>query len=64
MRVERTVKILLAPNLTSEEATVIAEQEGCSGFYLSIPPSMIQYITEDTVYPFVVTQVFEDIIDE
>lgn len=64
MRVERTVKILLAPNLTSEEATVIAEQEGCSGFYLSIPPSMIPYITEDTVYPFVVTQVFEDIIDE
>ena len=58
------VKTLLAPNLSNEEAAVIAQQEGCSGFYLTIPPSMMNKVTEDTVYPFVVTEVFEQIIDE
>lgn len=64
MKVDMIVKTLLAPNLSSEEATIIAQQEGCSGFYLTIPPSMINKITEDTVYPFVVTEIFEQIIDE
>lgn len=58
------VKTLLAPNLSSEEAALTAQQEGCSGFYLVIPPSMMNKVTEDTVYPFVVTEVFEQIIDE
>jgi len=31
MKVETTIKTLLAPNLTHEEAKTIAEQEGCSG---------------------------------
>lgn len=64
MRVERIIKILLAPNLNGEEAKVIAEQEGCSGYYLTIPPSMMGKVTADTIYPYVVTEVYEDIIDE
>lgn len=64
MKVDMIVKTLLAPNLSSEEAAVIAQQEGCSGFYLVIPPSMMNKVSEDTVYPFVVTEVFEQIIDE
>jgi hypothetical protein len=64
MKVETTIKTLLAPNLTDEEAKLIAEQEGCSGYYLIIPPSMQGNITEETIYPFVVSQTFEEIIGE
>lgn len=64
MKVETTIKLLLAPNLNDAEAKVIAEQEGCSGYYLIIPPSMLDKVTSDTVYPFVVTQIFEEIIGE
>lgn len=64
MKVETVVKLLLAPNLTDEQAKIVAEQEGCSGYYLTIPPSMFDKITNETVYPFVVIQVFEEIIDE
>ena len=64
MKVDMIVKTLLAPNLSSEEAAIIAQQEECSGFYLVIPPSMMNKVSEETVYPFVVTEVFEQIIDE
>jgi len=64
MKVETTIKTLLAPNLTHEEAKVIAEQGGCSGYYLIIPPAMMDKVTEETVYPFVVSQTFEEIIGE
>ena len=64
MKVETIIKTLLAPNLTNEEAKVLAEQEGCSGYYLSVPPSMIDKVTEETIFPLVVTQVFEEIIGE
>jgi len=64
MKVETTIKTLLAPNLTDAEAKAIAEQEGCSGYYLIIPPSMMDKVTNETIYPFVVTQIFEEIIGE
>ncbi len=64
MRVERINKILLAPNLSAEEAKIVAEQEGCTGYYLIIPPSMMGKVTAETIYPYVVTEVSEDIIDE
>ena len=64
MKVETIVKTLLAPNLTDEQAKIIAEQEGCSGYYLVVPPSMLDKVTSNTIYPFVVTQIFEEIIGE
>lgn len=64
MKVETTIKTLLAPNSTHEEAKTIAEQEGCSGYYLVVPPSMQDKVTEETIYPFVVSQTFEEIIGE
>lgn len=50
------VKTLLAPTSTAEEATLIAEATGCSGFYLTIPPSMLDNVEEGDTFPLIVEE--------
>lgn len=50
------VRTLLAPTSTAEEATLIAESTGCSGFYLIIPPSMLDNVEEGDTFPLIVEE--------
>jgi hypothetical protein len=50
------IKTLLAPTSTAEEATLIAEATGCSGFYLTIPPSMMDNVEEGDTFPLIVEE--------
>lgn len=51
-----TVRTLLAPTSTVEEATRIAEQNNCSGFYLTVPPSMLDNVEEGDTFPLIVEE--------
>lgn len=51
-----TTKVLLAPNLTDEQALAIALENGCSGYYLTIPPSMQDNVSEGDTFPMIVEE--------
>jgi len=50
------VKTLLAPTSTDEEAKAIAEATGCSAYYLTVPPSMMDNVEEGDTFPLIVEE--------
>jgi len=50
------VKTLLAPTSTDEEARAIAEATGCSAYYLIIPPSMQDNISNGDTFPLIIEE--------
>lgn len=51
-----TTRTLLAPTSTKEEAELLAKANGCSGYYLVIPPSMLDNVEEGDTFPLVVEE--------
>ena len=50
------VRTLLAPTSTKEEATLLAEANGCSCFYLVIPPSLLDDVKEGDTFPLIIEE--------
>jgi len=50
------VRTLLAPTSTAAEAKAIAEANGCSCYYLVVPPSMQDNIEEGDTFPLIVEE--------
>lgn len=59
-----TVRILLAPTSTAEEAKAIAEANNCSGYYLVIPPSMLDNVEEGDIFPMIIEEEYEQLEGE
>lgn len=53
-----TTRILLAPTSTKEEAELLTKENNCSGYYLVIPPSMLDNVEEGDTFPLVVEEEF------
>jgi hypothetical protein len=51
-------RTLLAPTSTKEEAELLCKEANCSGYYLIIPPSMLDNVEEGDVFPLVVEEEF------
>jgi len=51
-------RTLLAPTSTKEEAELLCKEANCSGYYLIIPPSMLDNVEADDVFPLVVEEEF------
>jgi len=51
-----TTRTLLAPTSTKEEAALLAEANGCSGYYLVIPPSLLDDVKEGDTFPLIVEE--------
>jgi hypothetical protein len=51
-----TTRTLLAPTSTKEEAELLAKAARCSGYYLVIPPSMLDNVEEGDTFPLVIEE--------
>ena len=51
-----TTRILLAPNLTNDEAHKLAVDNDCSAYYLVIPPSMEDNIKDGDTFPLIIEE--------
>jgi len=51
-----TTRTLLAPTSTKEEAELLAKENGCSGYYLVIPPSLLDDVKEGDTFPLIVEE--------
>lgn len=57
------MKFLVAPGTSSEEAYALAVQNGCNGYYLSVPPVwQDQSVAEGWTYPCIVTMNDEGLV--
>jgi len=51
-----TTRTLLAPTSTKEEAELLAKENNCSGYYLVIPPSLLDNVEEGDTFPLVIEE--------